>query len=286
MPLRIEHKFPSRDTRPKRKRQKKKCDKSNRVPSSGFSSSLALFTDNVYRRCLANGTWALKGNYSMCKAILHEEVRVSCLHVSWLMSPLGRILKVWSLLHGNQKQTKARLVVEDAALLEAYWNIYSKYDFGVCLPADKRAKHHWKYGRLPQSISLRNLLVLIFALQRAFNVTLPQVIEVSLVSNVGGSFKSAYRPAAFSLLKHGFHLKEKKNSSKETTALSSGDVSDSWKPRRKQPVSTLLLWSCCALHFYPFTFFFFHFFYSFFFLFVLAASSCSVSCVVSALFFP
>lgn len=51
---------------------------------------------------------------------------------------------------------------------------------------------------------------MIFALQRAFNVTLPRVIEASLVSNVGGSFKSAYRPAAFSLLKHGFHLKEKK----------------------------------------------------------------------------
>uniref|UniRef100_A0A668S7E8 Corticotropin-releasing factor receptor 1 n=1 Tax=Oreochromis aureus TaxID=47969 RepID=A0A668S7E8_OREAU len=41
-------------------------------------------TNNVYRRCLANGTWALKGNYSMCKAILHEEVRVSCLHVEML----------------------------------------------------------------------------------------------------------------------------------------------------------------------------------------------------------
>lgn len=230
MPLRIEHKFPSRDTRPKRKRQKK-CDKWNRVSSSGLSSSLALFTDNVYRRCLANGTWALKGNYSMCKAILHEEVRVSCLHVSWLMWPLGRILKVWSLLHGNQKQTKARLVVEDAALLEAYWNIYSKYDFGVCLPADKRAKHHWKYGRLPESISLRNLLVLIFALQRAFNVTLPQVIEASLVSNVGGSFKSAYWPAAFSLLKHGFHLKEKKTSSKETTVIFLNSIVLRWCER-------------------------------------------------------
>lgn len=34
----------------------------------------SLFADNVYRKCLANGTWALKGNYSMCKAILHEEV--------------------------------------------------------------------------------------------------------------------------------------------------------------------------------------------------------------------
>lgn len=46
---------------------------------------------------------------------------------------------MWSLLHGNQKQTKARLVVEDAALLEAYWNIYSKYDFGfVCLQTKER----------------------------------------------------------------------------------------------------------------------------------------------------
>ncbi|TKS89392.1 Corticotropin-releasing factor receptor 1 [Collichthys lucidus] len=32
-------------------------------------------TNNVYRKCLANGTWALKGNYSMCKAILHEEMQ-------------------------------------------------------------------------------------------------------------------------------------------------------------------------------------------------------------------
>lgn len=44
-----------------------------------FSSS-----DNVYRKCLANGTWALKGNYSMCKAILHEEVRPSYECMSWL----------------------------------------------------------------------------------------------------------------------------------------------------------------------------------------------------------
>ncbi|XP_054613961.1 corticotropin-releasing factor receptor 1 isoform X2 [Dunckerocampus dactyliophorus] len=30
-------------------------------------------TNSVYRKCLANGTWAAKGNYSMCKAILHQE---------------------------------------------------------------------------------------------------------------------------------------------------------------------------------------------------------------------
>ena len=41
-------------------------------------SSSSPRADNVYRKCLANGTWALKGNYSMCKAILHEEVRRLC----------------------------------------------------------------------------------------------------------------------------------------------------------------------------------------------------------------
>ncbi|XP_061667257.1 corticotropin-releasing factor receptor 1-like isoform X12 [Syngnathoides biaculeatus] len=30
-------------------------------------------TNSVYRTCLANGTWAAKGNYSMCTAILHQE---------------------------------------------------------------------------------------------------------------------------------------------------------------------------------------------------------------------
>jgi len=30
--------------------------------------------DNVYRECLANGTWAKKGNYSQCQEILNEEV--------------------------------------------------------------------------------------------------------------------------------------------------------------------------------------------------------------------
>ncbi|XP_077595375.1 corticotropin-releasing factor receptor 1-like [Stigmatopora nigra] len=30
-------------------------------------------TNSVYRKCLRNGTWAPKGNYSMCKAILHQE---------------------------------------------------------------------------------------------------------------------------------------------------------------------------------------------------------------------
>lgn len=36
------------------------------------SLSSSLCADNVYRKCLANGTWAQKGNYSMCHAIIEE----------------------------------------------------------------------------------------------------------------------------------------------------------------------------------------------------------------------
>lgn len=132
----MEHEFTTRNARPNRKMQ-------NNITQTEsphlFFLFLALFTDNVYRRCLANGTWALKGNYSMCKAILHEEVRLH-VHVSRLMRLSVKIPAVWSLLYVNHKQTKARVVVEEAALLEAYWSIYSKYEFRVCLPADTRAK--------------------------------------------------------------------------------------------------------------------------------------------------
>lgn len=39
--------------------------------------ALSSLADNVYRKCLENGTWALKGNYSMCTAIL-DTVRLWC----------------------------------------------------------------------------------------------------------------------------------------------------------------------------------------------------------------
>lgn len=40
-----------------------------------YRNLLLDFSDNVYRECLANGTWAKKGNYSQCQEILNEEVR-------------------------------------------------------------------------------------------------------------------------------------------------------------------------------------------------------------------
>ncbi|XP_023805350.1 corticotropin-releasing factor receptor 1 [Oryzias latipes] len=56
-------------------------------------------TNNVYRKCLANGTWALKGNYSMCKAILHEE-RKSKMHyqIAVIINFLGHCISMVALL--------------------------------------------------------------------------------------------------------------------------------------------------------------------------------------------
>uniref|UniRef100_A0AAX7TUL7 Corticotropin-releasing factor receptor 1 n=1 Tax=Astatotilapia calliptera TaxID=8154 RepID=A0AAX7TUL7_ASTCA len=56
-------------------------------------------TNNVYRRCLANGTWALKGNYSMCKAILHEEKK-SKMHyqIAVIINFLGHCISMVALL--------------------------------------------------------------------------------------------------------------------------------------------------------------------------------------------
>ena len=42
--------------------------------TSSLTSCFLAFTDSVYRKCLANGTWALKGNYSQCRAILNTQV--------------------------------------------------------------------------------------------------------------------------------------------------------------------------------------------------------------------
>lgn len=65
------------------------CISRNMRKIKAFNNSLPLSVcaDNVYRKCLANGTWALKGNYSMCKAILHEEVSVfvcACKHETFI----------------------------------------------------------------------------------------------------------------------------------------------------------------------------------------------------------
>uniref|UniRef100_A0A3B3UUS2 Corticotropin-releasing factor receptor 1 n=1 Tax=Poecilia latipinna TaxID=48699 RepID=A0A3B3UUS2_9TELE len=56
-------------------------------------------TNNVYRKCLENGTWALKGNYSMCKAILHEEKKGKMhFQIAVIINFLGHCISMVALL--------------------------------------------------------------------------------------------------------------------------------------------------------------------------------------------
>ncbi|XP_059893763.1 corticotropin-releasing factor receptor 1-like [Gadus macrocephalus] len=56
-------------------------------------------TNSVYRRCLSNGSWAVKGNYSMCKAILYQEKR-SKMHyqIAVIINFLGHCVSLVALL--------------------------------------------------------------------------------------------------------------------------------------------------------------------------------------------
>ncbi|CAL8301856.1 unnamed protein product [Lota lota] len=56
-------------------------------------------TNSVYRRCLDNGSWAVKGNYTMCKAILHQEKR-SKMHyqIAVIINFLGHFISLLALL--------------------------------------------------------------------------------------------------------------------------------------------------------------------------------------------
>ncbi|XP_030626134.1 corticotropin-releasing factor receptor 1-like, partial [Chanos chanos] len=56
-------------------------------------------SNNVYRRCLANGTWDSKGNYSQCRAILNIQ-RKSKIHyrVAVIINYLGHCLSLVTLL--------------------------------------------------------------------------------------------------------------------------------------------------------------------------------------------
>ncbi|XP_028822441.1 corticotropin-releasing factor receptor 1-like isoform X2 [Denticeps clupeoides] len=56
-------------------------------------------TNNVYRKCQDNGTWALKGNYSQCQEILNTQ-RKSKLHyrIAVIINYLGHCLSLLALL--------------------------------------------------------------------------------------------------------------------------------------------------------------------------------------------
>uniref|UniRef100_A0A8B9JRW8 Corticotropin releasing hormone receptor 1 n=1 Tax=Astyanax mexicanus TaxID=7994 RepID=A0A8B9JRW8_ASTMX len=56
-------------------------------------------TNKIFRKCLANGTWASKGNYSQCKAILNVQ-RKSKLHyrIAVIINYMGHCLSLFTLL--------------------------------------------------------------------------------------------------------------------------------------------------------------------------------------------
>ncbi|KAK2884394.1 hypothetical protein Q8A73_020868 [Channa argus] len=64
-----------------------------------LGNATAQWGDNVYRKCLANGTWASKGNYSMCKAILHEEKKGKMHYqIAVIINFLGHCISMVALL--------------------------------------------------------------------------------------------------------------------------------------------------------------------------------------------
>ncbi|XP_061886616.1 corticotropin-releasing factor receptor 1 isoform X1 [Entelurus aequoreus] len=55
-------------------------------------------TSSVYRKCLANGTWAARGNYSMCQAILHQEKGKLHYQIAVIINFLGHCISMLALL--------------------------------------------------------------------------------------------------------------------------------------------------------------------------------------------
>uniref|UniRef100_A0A8C4ZB52 Corticotropin-releasing factor receptor 1 n=1 Tax=Gadus morhua TaxID=8049 RepID=A0A8C4ZB52_GADMO len=55
-------------------------------------------TNSVYRRCLSNGSWAVKGNYSMCKAILYQERSKMHYQIAVIINFLGHCVSLVALL--------------------------------------------------------------------------------------------------------------------------------------------------------------------------------------------
>ncbi|XP_076853285.1 corticotropin-releasing factor receptor 1 isoform X1 [Brachyhypopomus gauderio] len=56
-------------------------------------------TNNVYRECLTNGTWAKKGNYSQCQEILNEEKKSKLhYHIAVIINYLGHCISLGALL--------------------------------------------------------------------------------------------------------------------------------------------------------------------------------------------
>ncbi|KAK3553131.1 hypothetical protein QTP86_031709, partial [Hemibagrus guttatus] len=62
-------------------------------------------TNNVYRECLANGTWAKKGNYSQCQEILNEEYKRHLSTTSNSQTPNSTMAKTKELSKDTRNKT-------------------------------------------------------------------------------------------------------------------------------------------------------------------------------------
>ncbi|KAK9396943.1 corticotropin-releasing factor receptor 1 [Crotalus adamanteus] len=64
-----------------------------------FSGVRYNTSNNVYRECFANGTWAARVNYSQCQEILHEEKRSKLhYHIAVVINYLGHCISLGALL--------------------------------------------------------------------------------------------------------------------------------------------------------------------------------------------
>ncbi|XP_032091823.1 corticotropin-releasing factor receptor 1 [Thamnophis elegans] len=64
-----------------------------------FSGVRYNTSNNVYRECFANGTWAVRVNYSQCQEILHEEKRSKLhYHIAVVINYLGHCISLGALL--------------------------------------------------------------------------------------------------------------------------------------------------------------------------------------------
>uniref|UniRef100_A0A8B9JRC9 Corticotropin releasing hormone receptor 1 n=1 Tax=Astyanax mexicanus TaxID=7994 RepID=A0A8B9JRC9_ASTMX len=89
-------------------------------------------TNKIFRKCLANGTWASKGNYSQCKAILNVQVinyyidtHVLILFTNIQMTKKLRILRVTS--HTNNIMTSSLCKTSEGTLNIIHWNLISAF---------------------------------------------------------------------------------------------------------------------------------------------------------------
>uniref|UniRef100_A0A8C7CIB1 Corticotropin releasing hormone receptor 1 n=1 Tax=Oncorhynchus kisutch TaxID=8019 RepID=A0A8C7CIB1_ONCKI len=55
-------------------------------------------TNNVYRECLSNGSWAVKGNYTQCQEILNEKKSKLHYHIAVIINYMGHCISLAALL--------------------------------------------------------------------------------------------------------------------------------------------------------------------------------------------